>query len=303
MTGSLGLAFGAGMLATVSPCGLAMLPGFLAYYIGTDTAAATGNVRGGVVLRRSIQALRTGLLISAGFAAVFVITALVVTAGLRSVVGAVPWIAVAVGMVLVGVGLVMLAGRRVAVTLRFNPLRTGGRGPMAMLAYGAAYAVASLSCSLGVLLALIGGGLSTSNLTGLLRVFSAFAAGSATILVLLALSAGLASGGLVKALQRSSRFVSPVAGGIVVLAGLYMIVYWVPALGGGRSNRSLAAEVMPVTGVIHDAFEAHTTSLGVVAISAIAVILAWAYRGSRGRSSKVSEHEEAATGGELSTRR
>lgn len=298
----MGLAFGAGMLATVSPCGLAMLPGFLAYYIGTDDAAAADAGRGNLLLRRSVSALRTGLVVSVGFATVFIVTGLVVTAGLRGVVDAVPWVAVIVGVVLVAAGLFMVAGRRVAVTLRFNPLRSGGRGPIAMLAYGAAYAVAALTCSLGVLLALIGGGLSASNATDLVRVFSAFAAGSATILVLLSLSAGLAGGGLARVLRESSQYLTQVAGVVVVLSGIYMIVYWLPALSGGDSNRGLAAKVMPITGAIHDTFEAHTTSLGIIAISAVVVIVAWAVRGSRRQSSDVDERDDATTSELTNTR-
>lgn len=287
------------MLATVSPCGLAMLPGFLAYYIGTDGSVVEGGRSGAQVLRRSLQALRTGLVVSVGFVAVFVGTALVVAAGLRSVLNAVPWFAVAVGVVLVGAGLVMLAGRRVGMRLRFNPLRNNGRGPVAMLSYGAAYAVASLTCSLGVLLALIGGSLSASTTVSLLRVLTSFAAGSATILVLLALSAGLASGGLVRMLQQCSRYVSRVAGGIVVLSGLYMVVYWVPALGGGSSNRALAGKVMPTTGAIHDLFEAHTGSLGLLAVAAILVIVALAVRSSRRVGNGVAA-EDPAVAQELS---
>ena len=282
------------MLATVSPCGLAMLPGFLGYYIGTDGSAAEGGRSGAQVLRRSLQALRTGLVVSLGFVAVFVVTALVVAAGLRSVLDAVPWIAVAVGVVLVGAGLVMLAGRRVGVSLRFNPLRNNGRCPVAMLSYGAAYAVASLSCSLGVLLALIGGSLSASTTMSLLRVLTSFAAGSATILVLLALSAGLASGGLVRMLQQSSRYVSRVAGGIVVLSGLYMVVYWVPALGGGSNNRALAGKVMPTTGAIQEILEAHTGFLGLLAVAAILVIVALAVRSSRRVEDETAAEDPAA---------
>ncbi len=299
MNGFVGVAFGAGMLATVSPCGLAMLPGFLAYYIGTDGAAAERGRSGAQVLQRSLGALRTGLVVSLGFVTVFVATALVVTAGLRSILDAVPWMAVAVGVVLVGVGLMMLAGRRVGVTLRFNPLRSGGRGPVAMLSYGAAYAVASLSCSLGVLLALIGGGLSASTTASLLQVLTSFAAGSATILVLLALSAGLASGGLVRVLRQSSRYVSRVAGGVVVLSGLYMVVYWVPALGGGSSNQALAATVMPTTGAVHALLEAHTVLLGVLAVGAILVIVALALRSTR-RSLDEAAAEDPAAARELS---
>ncbi len=296
MTGTLGLAFGAGMLATVSPCGLAMLPAFLAYYVGTDSSGTVGR---GEVLRRSVYGLRTGVVVSLGFIAVFIATALVVTAGLRSVVEAVPWVAVGVGVVLVAVGLALLAGRRVGVTLNSSRISREGRGPGSMLAYGAAYAVASLSCSLGVLLALIGQALTTSSTTRLLGVYTAFAAGNATVLVLLALSAALASGGLAKVLKQSSRYLPRVTGGIVVLSGLYMVVYWMPALTGGSTNRTLASKVMPTTGAINDFLRAHTGTLGVVAVTAILTIVVWALWSARHVQAGVTEADDAASNDQM----
>ncbi len=276
MTGTLGLAFAAGMLATVSPCGLAMLPAFMAYYVGTDSSATSGHFGRADMLRRSVDGLRTGITVSAGFIAVFVATALVVTAGLRSVVEAVPWIAVAVGVALMAVGLALLAGRRIGVGLNSSRITREGRGSRSMLAYGAAYAVASLSCSLGVMLALIGQALSTSSTTELLGVYSAFAAGNATILVLLALSTAVASGGLARVLKRSSRYLPRVAGGVVLLSGLYMVVYWAPSLTGGGTSGALADRVMPTTGAINSFLESHTGTLAIVAVTAILAVVVWA---------------------------
>ena len=34
MSAAVTLAFGAGLLATVNPCGFALLPGFLSFYLG-----------------------------------------------------------------------------------------------------------------------------------------------------------------------------------------------------------------------------------------------------------------------------
>lgn len=65
------------------------------------------------------------------------------------------------------------------------------RGPAGMLAFGAAYAIASLSCTLAVLLAVIAQALAASSLTTLVAVFAAYAAGASTVLVLLALSTAL----------------------------------------------------------------------------------------------------------------
>src|SRR5688500_16840269 len=113
-------AFGAGMLSTVNPCGFAMLPAFIAYYLGDDDSDSD-NGNGPVPFATRLgQGLSVGAAVSAGFAGVFAVAGLLVAFGLRSLVSAVPWAAVVIGVVLVVLGLAMLAGRQVKITLRKN---------------------------------------------------------------------------------------------------------------------------------------------------------------------------------------
>ena len=62
----IGLAFTAGLVATVNPCGFAMLPAYLSFFAGMDEGP-TSRVR--AVLR----ALLVGLVLTAGFILVFLI--------------------------------------------------------------------------------------------------------------------------------------------------------------------------------------------------------------------------------------
>ena len=64
MTAALALAFGAGMVATVNPCGFAMLPAYLSYFMGIQEES-----RGRAAILRS--ALVVGGVVSLGFLAVF----------------------------------------------------------------------------------------------------------------------------------------------------------------------------------------------------------------------------------------
>ena len=147
MSTAVTLAFGAGLLATVNPCGFALLPSFLSFYLGADEQTPTAGV-----LARARQGFAVGLVLSGSFAAVFVITGLVVTAGLRSVLQALPWVAFAIGVALIVLGLVMLAGRRVSLlaAVRLQPGTAGRAGYRRVVAFGVAYALASLSCTLAV---------------------------------------------------------------------------------------------------------------------------------------------------------
>lgn len=275
MNGLAAFAFGAGMLSTVNPCGFALLPAFLAYNLGSDNppTPASGTTSSAVG-RRVINGLATGAMVSVGFAAVFTLTGLLVAIGLRSIIGAVPWVAVIIGIALVGLGAAIAAGRHLGLTVRSR--RTGShtrRGLAGMLAFGAAYAIASLSCTLAVLLAVIAQALAASSLTTLLAVFAAYAAGASTVLILLALSTALASSALATGLRRVSRYLPRIAGVVLVASGLYLIAYWAPALTSGRANQTLASGASPLTSALSNFVQQHTTQITAAAIVAVLTTL------------------------------
>ncbi|MGH9286626.1 MAG: cytochrome c biogenesis CcdA family protein, partial [Acidimicrobiales bacterium] len=163
----LAFAFGAGLLATVNPCGFAMLPAFLGYYVGGEDAGDHGSRDSPSVLGRLAQGFAVGAAVSAGFAGVLATAALVVSAGLRPLVGYVPWAAVVIGFALAGLGLAMIAGRHLGLRLG-ERLRPGAEHSYRRMAvFGAAYALASLSCTIAVLLAVVAQALSTASLLGM----------------------------------------------------------------------------------------------------------------------------------------
>ncbi|MEX1126909.1 MAG: cytochrome C biogenesis protein, partial [Acidimicrobiia bacterium] len=104
MTALLAAAFAAGMVATVNPCGFAMLPAYLGLFIG-DKGPSRGS------------ALIVGGAVSIGFVAVFVVAGLLVATGVRAVIGWIPWLAAVVGVGLIVVGVAELSGLHVFVRL------------------------------------------------------------------------------------------------------------------------------------------------------------------------------------------
>ncbi len=270
MTSTLAFAFGVGILATVNPCGFALLPAFLAYYLGLDTVPTAATAQAPGTARRALNGLATGALISLGFAAVFTIAQLLVAIGLRSIIAAVTWVALITGVLLTGLGAAMLAGRHIGISLGNHRVTRSGRGPGAMLTFGAAYAIASLSCTLAVLLAVIAQALAANSITTLV---SAYAPGASTVLVLLALSAALASSALATALRRISRYLPLGAGAVLVASGLYLIAYWAPALNSGQANQALASSTSPLTSALSTFVQAHTTQIAAVAIVAVLAAL------------------------------
>lgn len=257
MSGAITLAFGAGLLATVNPCGFALLPGFLSFYLAADDRdAAPASAPA-----RARQGFSVGLVLSGAFSAVFVVTGLVVTAGLRQVLNGLPWLAAAVGLVLIALGLVMLAGRRISLlaATRWQPGIEQRTGYSRVAAFGVAYALASLSCTLAVFLVVVGQALTVSGVAQTLAVFGAYAAGSASVLLALSVSAALAKGAPARAVRRLAPIVNRLAGGLLLASGLYLVAYWLPALGDGAPNSrsAVARGSEQVSASLADFFAGH----------------------------------------------
>jgi cytochrome c-type biogenesis protein len=72
------LAFTGGLVATVNPCGFAMLPAYLSFFLWLDDTAPSRDRATAVM-----QALRVGALVAAGFVLVFGTAALLLTLGTR----------------------------------------------------------------------------------------------------------------------------------------------------------------------------------------------------------------------------
>lgn len=235
----LAFAFAAGLLSPANPCGFAMLPAFVGYYLGSD---AVGGDR--PAWARLGHGFAVGAAVSAGFVGVFAAAGLVISAGLRSLVTYVPWAAVLIGVLLAATGVALLAGRHVGLRPleRLSPGQ--GRGLRPMVVFGAAYAAASLSCTIAVLLAVVAQALASANPVEMVAVFFAYGLGGATVLTALSVSAALASTGLARGVRRLLPFVVRLGSVLLIASGLYLIMYWLPVLSGGLPNERLASLAM-----------------------------------------------------------
>lgn len=222
------LAFGAGLLATVNPCGFALLPSFVSYYLG---ARRPDRSAGGAVA----DGLAVGLLLTAGFMAVFGSVGIVFALGARAVVDAVPWAAIAIGAALVAVGAWLLAGRRLRVRLpAFRPDQSGSF--RSIFAFGVAYGIGSLSCTLPIFLVVVGSAVSARSALGTVGVVGAYALGMATILMLISLGTAGFREVLVRAIRPLLPHLARVSGALLVLGGAYVVYYWGSLLSGNAES-------------------------------------------------------------------
>ncbi len=213
------LAFTAGMVATVNPCGFPMLPAYLSYFIGSDHSEAESQ--GGVP-----RALLAGSAVSSGFLLVFLVLGLPINAGVDSIYRFIPWASIAIGVAMILLGLAMLQGYKLKIVL--PRLDQGGqtRQWRSMMAFGMSYAIASLSCSLPIFLVMVlGSGERTNMLSGLIA-FLAYGFGMSAVLMVLSLALALARESIVRRMRQMLQYTDRIAGVLLVLVGVYLIYYW-----------------------------------------------------------------------------
>jgi cytochrome c-type biogenesis protein len=216
--GAFAVAFTAGMLATVNPCGFAMLPAYLGFFLGVEGGGedATAGLS---------RALAVGLSVSVGFAGTFAVIGLVVTHITSSVYEWAPFISVVIGVLLALLGLYLLSGRELKVTL--PRLDAGGRntGVTSMIGYGVSYAVVSLGCTLPLFLVQVAGTFRRESFISGVAVFGAYGLGFTVLLVALTVAVALARRSIVAGLRRLLPFVQRISGGLLLIAGAYVAWY------------------------------------------------------------------------------
>lgn len=227
-----GYAFAAGVVAAVNPCGFALLPAYVALYLGRGDATGTSSTG----VWQLVLAARVGLTITAGFTLLFAVAGLLLGAAATALVHLFPWIGFAVGVLLVALGARLVNG-----PIQYTNLgeriadRIGGRaqraGPIGFFLYGLAYGAASLSCTLPIFLAVVGSAFTSADYIAAISQFVLYALGMATVVVGVTLGIAVLRDGVVRRARVAMRYVEPASAVFLLVAGAYIIYYWL-TLGG-----------------------------------------------------------------------
>ncbi len=238
----LGLAFGAGVLSTLNPCGFALLPAYVSYTVEQQVSAASEKPPSG--WQHLLRGGLLGLPLAAGFLLVFLVAGGALALGGRLLVHLFPWLAI-----LVGTGLVLLGGWTLftgrapeipglgAVATKLGPSRPGGsatsealvqaplRAMRAAWIFGVGYGLSSLGCTLPVFLLVVGTTITAGGVGSASLVLASYAAGMTLVLLAVALAATQLGDLLRSAVFPLLRWVLPLASLFLIAAGLYIVVY------------------------------------------------------------------------------
>ena len=266
MGDDLALALGAGMLATVNPCGFAMLPGYLTMVIATNQDTTR--------LARLGRALAASALMTAGFVAVFGIFGLL-SLPLRGVLQQyLPIVTVIIGVVMVVLGTLLLTGRQLTLLLPKPARGAPSTRIVSMAGYGVAFAIASLSCTIGPFLATTGIALRGGDTLSGLATFVAYALGMGLVVAVLAVAAALASTAVATGIRRILPHMPKIGGVLLLVTGAYVGYYGYYELQLFHGNGQADDPIVDAAGEVQSTLVGWLDTIGPVPlVTALAVLI------------------------------
>jgi cytochrome c-type biogenesis protein len=228
LEGPFALAFGAGMVATINPCGFAMLPAYLSYFIGSDEAGDGERALG--------RAAVVGGAVTAGFIVVFGVVGTIISNLSRALLDYVPYVTVVIGIGLIGLAIAMLFGFEPALRMPKLEKGTGSRELGSMFLFGVSYAVASLGCTIGPFLSVTATTFRHQSFVSGVATFVVYGLGMGVVVVSLTVYSALARNGLIRRLRRAMPYVNRIAAVLLVLSGAYVTYYGIYEIRLDRSD-------------------------------------------------------------------
>ena len=228
----LGFAFAAGMVSAVNPCGFAMLPAYLGLYLGSNSEAQEKPH----IMRQVGRAWLVGGSVTAGFVVLFGVVGGLISLGARSIVVEIlPWLGLAIGVLLVFAGAWLVGGGKLYTGLAARAATRLGDpsaiSPKGYFLFGLSYGTASLSCTLPVFLAVVGTSFASSSILASAGQFFLYALGMGLVIIALTLGIAFARGAMVGALRRALPYIQPIGSWLMIVAGAYIVFYWL-TIGG-----------------------------------------------------------------------
>lgn len=216
--GPIAFAFGAGMVATVNPCGFAMLPAYVSLLIANSGRTASNSA--------VYAGLRVGVVITGAFVATFAVVGLVFRFVNDALIDALPWIIPFIGVGLIGYGLLVLSGRHINTpTMRVRPTKDGSRH-ISIALFGLAYAITSVSCTLVIFLSVITAAATAATVFESVIVFAAYGFGMGVVLVAIAVAVATSRATLLARMRSLAPYVERAGGWLMVVSGVFVFYYW-----------------------------------------------------------------------------
>ena len=225
-------AFATGLVAAFNPCGFAMLPAYLSYFVSLESEEEAN------IGRNIFRGLVVGLTLTVGFilffGAVGLLTSTIVSQG--AIESRLSWATFIIGILMLPLGIAMLFGYEPKLLIpRLNKGGTSRQLPSIFL-FGVSFAVVSLGCTAPLFFTTVVGSFESRNVWEGTLVFLAYGGGMSLIVMILTLATAIGRNEIATSMRKVLPYVSKISGGFLVLAGGFLILYGWWEIQVARSN-------------------------------------------------------------------
>ncbi len=200
--------FTAGVLVLLSPCGYALIPGYISYHLGSEVSFS--------------RALQGGIISTVGLVAVFSVLGL----GSSLISGLIrPYLTLLTvfsGVVVIIFGVLILSGFSFPSTfLRING--SDRRGMSGFFVFGIAYGLGAAGCTAPVFFSVILIGMLDGGVFGGLLTFTLYALGVGIPLIITSILVATAKRPLISKIAGITPRLHKFSGVVMILVGIYLI--------------------------------------------------------------------------------
>ena len=224
LEGNFAYSFILGVMAAVNPCGFVLLPTYLVYYLGTelnrDDESKTTTLRRG---------LSVGIAVSSGFIGLFLVVGIISRAFTTVISENAKYAALVIGIGLIAMGTAMLFGWKLPIAQPDVSVQRK-RTTWNMFLFGIVYAIASIGCTIGLLISVILGSINRHGFVSGVISIVLYGLGMGLLVTSLTVALAFARVGLVSTIKKSFKWFDKVSAVFVVLTGLYLSWYWLGAI-------------------------------------------------------------------------
>ena len=224
LEGNFAYSFILGVMAAVNPCGFVLLPTYLMYYLGTELNRKDENKT--TTLRRGLS---VGIAVSSGFIGLFLVVGIISRAFTTVISENAKYAALVIGIGLVVMGIAMLFGWKLPIAQPDVSLQRK-RTTWNMFLFGIVYAIASIGCTIGLLISVILGSINRHGFVSGVISIVLYGLGMGLLVTSLTVALAFARVGLVSNIKKSFKWFDKVSAVFVVLTGLYLSWYWLGAI-------------------------------------------------------------------------
>ena len=220
---SVDLAFplAAGLIAAFNPCGFAMLPAYLSYFLGLESDNNDEREAG------ILKGLKVSLTLSLGFVFVFAVIGILTNTIISeaSIEKQAGYITLGIGIILVLVGVAMVAGYHPVLSVPRIQMGTSNRQLPSIFLFGISYAFVSIGCSAPIFFLTVGGSFSRDGIVNGSAVFISYALGMSIVITVLTVGISIARSSITEKYRSIMKYLNPISGIFLSISGFFLSAY------------------------------------------------------------------------------